>query len=90
MNLKACTQCGKPTLTTRCADHRIPTRGRPHRTASATTMAAAKVCWICGQPPRPGDPLTADHIIPLAHGGTNTTTNYQAAHYSCNSRRGAA
>jgi 5-methylcytosine-specific restriction endonuclease McrA len=47
-------------------------------------------CWLCGQPARPGDPLTVDHVLPLALGGTSHRTNLRAAHSSCNSSRGGA
>jgi len=52
------------------------------------------VCWICGeaidltvavQHLRAG---TADHVIPLALGGSDDESNLRAAHYSCNNRRG--
>jgi len=62
---------------------------RRHRKARALLLATATHCWICGQPPRPGDPLVADHLIPRAHGGPDTLANYAAAHASCNARRGA-
>lgn len=44
------------------------------------------ICWICGQPGAD----TADHIIPVADGGTDDETNLAAAHHTpCNVRRGA-
>lgn len=87
--MKACTICGTPSTTTRCQQHPPTSYGRPHRRASATTMANATVCWICGQPPHTNDPLTADHITPLARQGQHRPDNYAAAHRSCNSSRGA-
>jgi 5-methylcytosine-specific restriction endonuclease McrA len=62
---------------------------RRRRKARALLLATATHCWICGQPPRPGDPLVADHLIPRAHGGPDALFNYRAAHRSCNARRGA-
>ena len=35
------------------------------------------ICWICGQP----GAGTADHVIPLAQGGTDDPTNLAAAHH---------
>lgn len=52
------------------------------------------VCWICN---RGIDPAlrhpdrqagTADHVIPLALGGSDEDDNLRAAHLTCNSRRG--
>jgi 5-methylcytosine-specific restriction endonuclease McrA len=48
----------------------------------------AESCWICGRGPVPGDPFECDHVVPLALGGTNDESNLQAAHASCNRRRG--
>lgn len=53
------------------------------------------VCGICGEDIDSGlewpDPMsvTLDHIVPLAAGGKHERANCQAAHYSCNSRKGA-
>jgi len=40
--------------------------------------------------PHEGHPLagTADHVVPLAEGGTDTDENLRAAHWTCNTRRG--
>jgi len=43
------------------------------------------VCQICG---RPGAD-SVDHIVPRAFGGTHGDSNLRAAHFTCNSRRGA-
>lgn len=52
-------------------------------------------CRLCGDPledtaavPHPLAP-TLDHIVPLAAGGTHEPDNCQAAHFLCNSRKGA-
>lgn len=63
--------------------------GYNHRRLARQVLAEEKHCHLCGQPARPGDPLTADHIIPRAHGGPTTRDNLRAAHASCNARRGA-
>ena len=53
------------------------------------------VCGICNEPidvtlrlPAAGAP-TADHVIPLAHGGSDEDDNLRPSHFRCNSRRGA-
>jgi 5-methylcytosine-specific restriction endonuclease McrA len=53
-------------------------------------VASAVVCWRCGEPARPGDPLTADHVVPRVAGGSDSAANMLPAHRSCNSRAGAA
>lgn len=40
-------------------------------------------CWNCG-----GQATTADHIIQLSQGGTDTLGNLRAACRACNTRRG--
>jgi 5-methylcytosine-specific restriction endonuclease McrA len=52
-------------------------------------LAVADRCAWCGQPARLGDPLTADHVIPLLLGG-GIEGNLVAAHRSCNSARTAS
>jgi len=91
--LKHCAARGCSTLvpagTARCGLHARPGRGQAHRLARAQTLAEEQVCWLCGQPARPTDPLTADHVVPRANGGPDARWNYRAAHLSCNRRRGA-
>lgn len=72
-----------------CAQHPAPTtsRGRAHRKARAQTLREEHICWLCGQPGTAADPLTADHIIPRAHGGIDHRDNMRAAHASCNKKR---
>lgn len=42
----------------------------------------ARICWLCGQGPRPGDPWQADHVEPGQVGSP-----LLPAHRSCNIRR---
>jgi 5-methylcytosine-specific restriction endonuclease McrA len=49
----------------------------------------AGVCGLCGDPIPEGDAIHIDHILPVAHGGTNTLSNLQTAHATCNLRKGA-
>jgi 5-methylcytosine-specific restriction endonuclease McrA len=56
-------------------------------------------CYLCDQPiphwerdcPLRGCPWDAqiDHVMPVAHGGTNRPSNLRAAHAYCNQRKGA-
>ena len=63
---------------------------RSYRSLRKQVLAEERACWICGHPARLGDPLTVDHVLPLALGGVNHRSNLRAAHSSCNSGRGAA
>ena len=46
------------------------------------------VCWICGQPGRPDDPIQADHLAPAAvFNGVGGEGGLAPAHRSCNIRR---
>jgi 5-methylcytosine-specific restriction endonuclease McrA len=90
--MRACMVCGLPAPPgkSRCSLHAIRSdKGHSRRKRIARQVLAGQtVCAICGQPARDGDPLTIDHIIPIAYGGTTTPLNLRAAHRSCNSRRG--
>lgn len=53
-------------------------------------------CWVCSLKIDPSllPPHrlsgTADHVVPLSAGGSDADDNLRAAHFTCNSRRGAA
>lgn len=57
-------------------------------------MPGANICWLCGEridmalahPDRMS--WSADHITPVAHGGTSTIENLKPAHLGCNGKRG--
>ena len=87
--LRPCLVCGTPSRSPRCATHSLPRRGWAHEQASRQVRLEETSCWICGEPAKPGDPLTADHLVPRIHGGPDVRENMRAAHRSCNSRRGA-
>jgi 5-methylcytosine-specific restriction endonuclease McrA len=42
-------------------------------------------CWICLQPGRADD--QADHVTPLARGGSSARENLRRAHRECNQSR---
>lgn len=44
-------------------------------------------CGICGAPVRRAE-FVVDHIVPLAKGGEHSYANSQAAHWSCNAKKG--
>ena len=94
------TGCPEPTDRTRCAHHerllareRDRERGTPtergydaaYQAARRRVLAASDVCWRCG---RPGA-TTADHVVPLAHGGSSDDENLRACCLSCNASAGA-
>jgi 5-methylcytosine-specific restriction endonuclease McrA len=54
-----------------------------HRMLREIVLEAAGFrCHWCGGPAN-----TADHLLPIADGGTNELSNYVASCKSCNSRR---
>lgn len=93
-------RCHERTTTTRCAIHerayqalRNARRGDAYtspeyKAERRRVLAMATVCELCGEAPTRRDPLTADHIVPRAHGG-GVVGNLRAVHRSCNSARGA-
>ena len=62
--------------------------GAEWRRVSAQVIAASKVCHWCGEQPTKDNPMTADHIVPRALGGTNARSNLVGACRRCNSARG--
>jgi 5-methylcytosine-specific restriction endonuclease McrA len=98
MTRQPCIECGTPTPGRLCVacggtgspvDTRAAYNSTAYHTARAHLLAIATHCHWCGQPPHPGDPLTADHLHPLADGG-HPAGPLVAAHRTCNSRRQAA
>lgn len=78
-----------------------PRRKTPHRTSDRTYLRRRDAlrrredpCWICqaaiDYTLDYRDPMsfTADHIDPVSLGGDNRRGELQAAHRSCNARRG--
>lgn len=63
--------------------------GWDHQQVREQLLANATVCAECGLPPTDDNPLTAGHVIPRAHGGSNDPSNYQAECATCNYRKGA-
>jgi HNH endonuclease len=79
--------------------HRDRARRRSVRSEPYTLAAIAeRDSWSCGLCTRPVDMAlrvpdpqapTIDHVLPLAKGGDDMSTNVQLAHFLCNSRKGA-
>jgi HNH endonuclease len=86
-----CLHCGRPTSDgPRCAGCALPDPyGAEYERNRRAMLANAEVCWICDEPARPGDPLTADHVLAAIAGGGPEIENLAPAHGTCNSRRGA-
>lgn len=97
--LTYCAQPGCSTLVTagRCVKHQRPTwqhrasrqergYGSEHERNRRAVLREEDYCGICGGPGLPDD--VADHIVPLARGGSGERTNMQRAHRMCNHRKG--
>ncbi len=83
--LRACLDCGQPSTGARC---RTCTRARKRvRNSNAATARAVirstPVCADCGST----RDLTADHVVPLARGGSNAGPQRVLCR-PCNSSRG--
>jgi 5-methylcytosine-specific restriction endonuclease McrA len=60
------------------------------RKVAAKMKAAQPWCTYCGSPGTEDNPLTIDHVIPLAMGGTNARENLVVACYRCNRKKSDA
>lgn len=67
--LRACLDCGRPSLWTRCATHRQAKQRlrTSNRQTAKQVIASSPWCFVCGST----DDLTSDHVQPLARGGSN-------------------
>lgn len=100
MLARPCLTCGQPTKRrgARCAAHG-DTHGAPGRYTPAYARNAAMVisdarvrnlpCWLCGAPFKPGEKITAEHMVPKRHGGSDELDNLAPAHERCNYGRHA-
>lgn len=91
----SCLGCGTdiPLGASRCEACRVRKPSiaayRQYRNARSAVLEGATVCWLCGKPPRPDDPLEVDHVVPRARGGGHDRANLLPGHRSCNNRKGA-
>lgn len=90
--------CGTCTAANRCAERRYSrikaqTSGKRYDLAQIA-FRDGWTCHICGKPVDPSlngrDPMgpTADHLVPVAHGGGSEPSNVALAHRRCNVKRG--
>jgi 5-methylcytosine-specific restriction endonuclease McrA len=91
--MKACVICGRLTRDSpRCELHQLRkhSRSRSFQRTRALILANATECGRCHGPfDNPADPPVIDHIVAVAHGGSDDPSNLQPAHRSCNGRAGA-
>lgn len=60
------------------------------RASGADRRGVGGSCAICREAGTDSDPLQADHVLALSLGGASVRSNYQAAHQSCNVKKGGA
>jgi 5-methylcytosine-specific restriction protein A len=84
MALKPCISCGTPSRGSRCPTHEIRNGStRQWRSTRAAILARDHwQCQICGHRAE-----HVDHILPLAHGGTDAPSNLRATCTGCNLSR---
>lgn len=58
---------------------------KQYKTNRTIVLQGNPDCALCGGP----GANSADHIIPLMHGGTHDLDNLRAVHVKCNARKGA-
>ncbi len=85
--LRACTACGTLSDQDRCLQHRGKNRNgstRAWRKVRGEVLERDNyVCFYCG-----GKATTADHLLPVSRGGTDSKENLVAACSDCNGRKG--
>jgi 5-methylcytosine-specific restriction endonuclease McrA len=87
MTLRPCLDCGRPSHLARCPLHQqIRDRTRDAATRLGARLIAERPwCADCGTT----KDLTVDHIVALAHGGTNDPSNLRVLCRRHNSQRGS-
>ena len=86
-----CLGCGVLTTATRCATCRANRRreayGGDYPKRRAEQIERSPVCERCGERGTPANPLSADHVVPVARGGARGKLRTLCRR--CNSARGA-
>ena len=81
----------------RQAEYRGTTSGRGYGADHQQAVRALRdhvrrvgaVCWICAQAFKAdASDMQADHVVPLAEGGSSELANLAPAHAACNASRG--
>lgn len=88
--MRLCGVCARPTAgeTVHAACQTPRTYNDPvHRAMSKWYKINNARCTDCGQTGTPENPITADHIMPRAIGGTNVPENYEPRCRDCNGRK---
>lgn len=66
---------------------------RAFRDRRKAVLRGSQVCWLCQQPIDSSlkwpDPMSgsADHILPVSRGGTDSISNLRPSHLGCNIKR---
>ena len=94
--LRPCLICSTLSRESRCESHRLerPSAtergyGSSWRRLSASVIAEYGSCVDCGHAGSPDNPLTADHIVAKANGGTDDRWNLTCRCRRHNSSKGA-
>lgn len=100
MSTRICIDCGTLTPVTRCqqctrvADRR---RGTAEQRGYGTAWRALRAkllrgayCVICGHPGSTNNPLSLDHVVPKARGGSDDPGNLQPLCRQHNSAKGSS
>jgi 5-methylcytosine-specific restriction enzyme A len=97
--LRACAVCGRiASRGSYCPEHERTRRarrgttaergyGNKHRRRALAAIASHPWCSDCGATHTPENPLSADHVVPIAHGGVDGPLEVRCRR--CNSSRGA-
>ena len=97
--LRPCLTCGTPTPKTRCPLHTSEKeRTRPSRRVLGRydtrylklreiVLREQPWCTECLAPDTEGNPLQADHVVPLQRGGKNVRSNMQTLCRACNAAK---
>jgi 5-methylcytosine-specific restriction endonuclease McrA len=73
----------------RCAECKRPIKARRNADAKLSLLlrSTVRVCCLCGEGPRVGDPMSLEHHVPISKGGTSNRDNVGVAHSSCNTKK---